>query len=295
MKTIFDKNNSSTRLIVSFILILLLVVMIVGGSAVWLFQSQLDQQAWAQVEQGQRAAIALHGAKYREILNLAKLTGQRPMLQELLAVGDTQALTDYLHTFKNSTDLTRIILCGSDNRILATTDEAVPETLCQDWYTGNYQYNPNIPQACLTAHHPIHNDEGILMGEIFVCNQLDDDFATQISQETGLEHTIWIDDIPVSTSFDFDIAKLEQHHRTIVNQTGRASRHAFEIDGIPYYAAHLPLESSGLGAEVALDISEIQSMSEWFMRVFIVIIFGSVFIGSVLGVLIIRNERDTNV
>ena len=270
---------------------MLLSVVVVGLPSAWFLKNQINQQAWSQVEQGQRAAIALHSAQYREILNLATLTGQRPTLRALLIEGDIPALRDYLNTLRDGADLTRIILCDPQDDIIATTDDAIPESICSKWKTGNYQYNPQIPQACLTAHQPIEDENGVILGEVFVCNQLDDDFAAQISQETGLEHTIWIDDVPVSTSFDLDATELPRHPHTVILQEGRTSHHTFEINGVPYYAAHLPLESNGLGAEVALDVSEIQNTNTWLTRTFIAILFGAALMGLILGILVMRGMR----
>ena len=283
MEKIIETRSPSIHWITAFVAVVLFATSTIGLLSVWLLQNQLDQQAWAQVEQGQRAAIALHSAQYHEILNLATLTAQRPTLQKLLIEKDVPMLKDYLHTLKSGAGLTRIIICDPQDQIIATTDETVPEIICQKWRTGNYQYNPNIPQACLTAHQSIEDENGIL-GEVFVCNQLDDTFATQISEETGLEHTLWIGDVPVSTSFDVGASELANCCHNVHLQDGRTSRHTFEVNGRPYYAAHLPLEEAGLSAEVALDVTEIQITRTWLARTLVVSVLGVTLISSVLGV-----------
>jgi hypothetical protein len=295
MITFLYNRNISKQLFAGFIVIMVLTVAVIGLLSIWLLQNQLDQQAWSQVEQGQRAASALHSAQYREILNLATMIGQRPTLRKLLTEGDIPSLTEYLHIIKDGAGLTRILVCDQQNHIIATTDDSVPETICTKWLTGNYQYNPTIPQACLTAHQPIQDEAGTIFGEVFVCNQLDDVFASQISQATGLEHTIWIDDVPVSTSFNFSAAELLKYPHTIIIQEGRSSHHTFEIDDHLYYSAHIPLEEAGLGAEVALDVSEIRNTGGWLTRTYTIIIIGGAFLGSVLGILIIRSKRGNNV
>ena len=272
MKTSFEKRNIFSKLFPAISATILLVMAIIGLFSIWLLMNQLDQQAWSQVNQGQRAASALHGAQYREIFNLATMIGQRPTLRKLLIEGDIPSLLNYLHTIKDNAGLTRVIVCDQQNHIIATTDDAVPESICTQWRRGNYQFNPEIPQACLTAHHPIEDDSGNVLGEVFVCNQLDDAFARQISLGTGLEHTIWIGDVPVSTSFDVKASELVSYPHSIIMQNGRLSHHTFEIDGTPYYSASIPLENSRLKAEVALDVHEIKNSGALFTKIFAIII-----------------------
>jgi len=156
--------------------------------------------------------------------------------------------------------------------------------------------SPNIPQACLTAHQPIEDETGIL-GEVFVCNQLDDAFAARISGETGLEYTLWIGDIPVATSFSAGIAELDDSEHHIVFQEGRKSHHTFKINGVPYYSAHLPLEEAGLSAEVALDVTEIINTRTQSVQTLIASILGVTLISSVMSVLLLSriNSGKTNI
>jgi hypothetical protein len=290
-----DRNKDTRRslpwLITSITFVVFFAASTIGLLSHWFLQSQLEQQVWLQVEQGQRAAIALHSVQYQEILNLAGMTAQRPTLQNLLSKGDISALTNYLVTLKDGANLTRIIICDPEDRIIATTDDAVLESVCQKWKTGNYQYNPQLPQACLTAHQPIKDGSGKVLGEVYVCNQLDKAFTIKISEETGLEHTLWIDDVPVSTSFNIDITELTDLQYTVFVREGRTSRHIFEVGGVLYYSADLPLEEAGLRAEVALDVTEYQKMRTQLVKTMVISVIGVTFIGSSLGVYLVRRSR----
>ena len=187
-------------MITAFISIVVLTSVTVGVPAIWLLQNQLDRQAWAQVEQGQRATISLYTSQIKDIYNLAILTAQRPTLQELLAQNDITALTNYLVTLQRGAGIDKILICDSSDQLVATTDPKIPTSVCHTWKTGNYHYDPSIRQVCLTAHQSIENSTGYL-GEAFVCKSLDDDFTIQLRDETGLEHILWIEEVPVSTSF----------------------------------------------------------------------------------------------
>jgi hypothetical protein len=70
MRTIFDFRSLLVQMITAFIAIVILASITIGIPAIWLLQNQLDRQAWAQVEQGQRVTIALYESHYREIDNL---------------------------------------------------------------------------------------------------------------------------------------------------------------------------------------------------------------------------------
>ena len=139
MKSVFDFRSLLVQMITAFIAIVILASMTVGIPAIWLLQNQLDRQAWAQVEQGQRVTIALYASHYKEILNLATLTAQRPTLKELLTQNDIPALTDYLITLQIGAGLDRIVICDPEDQLVATTDNNIPASVCKTWKTGNYQ------------------------------------------------------------------------------------------------------------------------------------------------------------
>lgn len=285
MRKIFDVRSLTTQLIIAFIAVVLLTAVTVGLPAIWLLQNQLDRQAWLQVEQGQSAVIALYNAQHREVLNLSTLTAQRPTLQELLIEDDILALTEYLHTLKQSAGLTQIIICDTENRMIATTDEHIPESICQQWRNGKYQYSIESNQVCLSAHQPIGGPSGTL-GEVFVCRQLDNAFASQIGEETGLEHTIWIRNQPIATSLEAGTTHLKSHQLSTISQAELVSQHVFEIDEVPYYAAGLILDEMGLSAEVSLDVTALHTTRNQLARTLVASILGIVFIGSFVGVML---------
>jgi len=280
-------SRLSTRIITALIAVVLLTAVAVGIPAIYILRHQLDHQAWDQVEQGQRVAISLYAAHLRETQNLATLTAQRPTVKEMLYVGDQTAFTEYLHVLKDGAGLTRIIVCDLDDEIIVTTDESIPADICKKWKNGNYQYEPNQPKACLTAYQTIENDTGWI-GEVFVCNQLDREFVEKISAETGLEHTIWINNLPVATSFNLEMGWFEDNHRSVIPIEGRQSHYTYSINGTRYYAARIPLEEDGLSAEVALDVSDILVTQNQLGYWMILAIFGVVLLVSLLGVLLSR-------
>jgi len=207
MKSIFNLRSLLVQMITAFIAIVILTSATVGVPAIWIVQNQLDRQAWAQVEQGQRMTIALFASHYNEILNLATLTAQRPTLYGLLDQNEITELTEYLITLQSGAGLDRIVVCDTENQLIATTDTNLTEAFCNQKKTENYRQDRTIPQVCLTASQDIEGTMGSL-GKVLVCSSIDDGFETQLSEQTGLEHILWIDEIPVSTSLSGKASSL---------------------------------------------------------------------------------------
>jgi len=274
-------------MIIAFIAIVILTSATVGIPAIWLLQNQLDRQAWAQVEQGQRVMVALYASHYQEILNLATLIAQRPTLHELLARNDIDGLTDYLTTLQKSAGLDRIMICDPGNQLVVTTDPKISGSVCRDWKSGMYQYDRSIPQVCLTAHQHLESASGYI-GNVLVCNSLDDSFENRLRDQTGMEHILWIGDILASTSLAGSRTDLEIIPTHTVPMKDDGSQRLFEIDGVPYYAAQTFLDENGLKAEVALDVTDIVATRTRMAGILIASIFGISLVGSTLGIFVAR-------
>ena len=60
----------------------------------------------------------------------------------------------------------------------------------------------------MTTHQSIESATSYL-GEAFVCSKMDDSFISQLRDQTGLDHILLIEEIPVSTSITGGVASLE--------------------------------------------------------------------------------------
>jgi len=283
MKSFFDLRSLQMQMITAFIAIVILTSATVGVPAIWLMQNQVDRQAWAQVEQGQRVTVALYASHSREILNLATLTAQRPTLQELLAQNDIDGLTEYLITLQSGAGLDSIVICDPEDKAVASTHIKIPESICTTWKIGDYQYEEKIPEVCLTAYQSMENQTGYL-GNAFVCSSMDDKFEAQLRDQTGLEHILWNKEIPVSTSLSGGVTSLGSISSQTDEVSEDKSQRFFELKGVPYYAARFPLDESGLEAEVALDVTDIVATRTRLLRTLIASILGISLVGSILGV-----------
>ena len=156
MKSSFDLSSLPVQMILSFIAIVIFTTAAVGLPAIWLIRDQLDRQAWSQVDQGQRASLALYGARQNEVKDLAILSAQRPTLKEFLDEKNWMELNNYLVTLMTGAGLDLVAVCGiSQDTISSTAD--ISTDVCQTWQGGDYQtiMQDSRPWVWLTAMHPI--------------------------------------------------------------------------------------------------------------------------------------------
>jgi len=301
-------HSLSVQMIVGFVALVLLTAVAAGLPAIWLIRDQLTRQAWAQVEQGRRAIQALYEARQREMDNLATLASQRPTLRTLLAKQDQAALTAYLHTLQAGAGLDLALVCDWERRPMVQTDGPVAEILCaSDTQRGFHTVADDLtPQVWLLAAHPIVDgaddgdtsnshtpgeDGGLL---VIVGTALDNTFAAQMRDQSGLEHTLIVSGKPTATSLKGGPESLASRQAVRPKGSDDNLRFTFNLDGAPYYAARLSPSDPGhpeqglaeragfsrLEIEVALPVSGIvatQRRLAWMLAggVLVVALVGS--------------------
>jgi PAS domain S-box-containing protein len=306
----FDLPSLPAQMVLSIIALVLVTAAAAGLPAVWLIRSQLERQAWAQVEQGSRAAQALYAAQASRIANLATLTAQRPTLRAMLAQEERASLPAYLRPLQVSAGLDVILVCDAQHQVVAQVGAEVPEALCSGGALPGFQVlvTGQAPQAWLLAAQPIGDGsaegptsaspssrsgrgsaepENVLVGV-----KLDDEFVAHMRAQTGLEHTLLIDGQPLTTSLAGE--RKARPTRGSVPPDG-VVQGSLTLDGRPYYTTRFLLPSQGEGgervhleAEVALAVADIvaaQRRLAWTL-------FGSIAViaalGSLLGAILAR-------
>lgn len=285
-----DLHSLRTQLILSVIGLVLLTAAAVGLPAIWLIRTQLERQAWAQVEQGRRAAQALYTAQQNELTSLATLTAQRPTLRQLLAQGEPALLAEYLQTLQSGAGLDLIHICDSNRNPLAHVGETVPESLCQAEAMSWFQIVPGESgvQVWLLATQPIGNEANGQPEQVTVGLHLDNEFVGQMQAQTGLDHTLLVNGHIAATSLPAN----QMEHVTVPGEKGQ---NTFNLNGQPYFGFALPLAvtvaaatpaQTELTAEVALAVADLtasQTNLAWLLIGGIVVIAA---IGSTLGALL---------
>jgi PAS domain S-box-containing protein len=280
------------QIILTLVALVLLTAAAVGLPAIWLIQGQLDRQAWAQVEQGSQAAQALYAAQHGEITSLATLTAQRPTLRDLLAQEDRASMEAYLRTLKTGAGLDLVLVCGPNQQAMAWAGELISDTLCATPMPAGFQVisTGTAQEVWRLAAHPIGDKDADTQGTVIVGIALDDEFATQMQAQTGLEHTLVVDSQPVASSLE---ARAMSRRPASLHAPEDAARDVFTVDDHPHYAIRFPLNGPGnhngqTEAEVALAVADIVATRRslvWTLAGSVVIVAA---VGSVFGTFLAR-------
>jgi PAS domain S-box-containing protein len=283
----FALNSLPIQMILSFIALVLLTAAAAGLPAIWLIRGQLERQAWAQVEQGSRAAQALYAAQKSELANLATLTAQRPTLHQLLAQADQAALSDYLRALQSSAELDLAVVCDSDYQPVAQGEIVPSEIPCFGETSPQFCIVPARPafEIWLLAAHLIQGEGVTPLGTVIVGLALDDAFTAQMRTQTGLEHTLLVEGQPVATSLTGGVtSRLSAGYA----DSDYSPRGTFELDGQPYYANRFSLDGLNLEAEVALAVADVAVTQRRLVWALAGSILAVAVVGSLLGAFLAR-------
>jgi PAS domain S-box-containing protein len=270
-------SSLSAQMILSSIALVLLTAAAAGLPALWLIRSQLHRQALSQVEQGSRAAQALYEARQNELASLATLTAQRPTLHQLLIQKDHDELSAYLHTLQQSLGLDLVLICGAGEKVATQAGETTLTGLCKQEDLAGFHVVPAeaAPQVWLFSGQVLVVEADTLPYTVFLGQHLDDEFAMQMRDQTGLEHTLLVNRLPVASS-------LPARQLLPSSNLDDAPQDIMNVDGHPYYFTRFPLGAVGIQSEVALEITDIagtQRQLAWSL-------FGSILVVAVVASLV---------
>lgn len=288
-----DRSSLLTQLTLSYLALVFLTTTAVGLPAVLLIRNQVERQSWARVDQGNHATQALYDAWQRRIFDLALLTSQRPTLHQLVSEGQEDALLDYLQIIQEETELDLAVVCDQEQRLIASTDIAISLDMC----LSNTQEglivlsSDSNPQVWMMAAHTVSNDSDNL-GQVIVGMLLDDSFFQQMSAQSSLEHTLWIDKYPVASSFPGGSGEWRTAIRQPISDPTAdiaIMPALLQLNDRPYYTARLTLDAPlGISDEIALDVADIVATERrltWMLAGSIILV---ALVGSVLSVVMAR-------
>lgn len=285
-----DLSSLPVQVILSFVGIAILTSVIAGLPALWLIHRQLEYQAWSQIDQGQRAVQAIYAAKQSRISSSARLIAQRPTLRDLLTQEDQETLLAYLLTLQEGEELDVILVCSLGDQPLVQTANLPTEALCQPRNTESFfLINTGSNELWLLASQEIEYEQSY-DGHVVVGIRLNNAFAEQMHQQTGLEHAILFNNSVIATSHLYVPEKLKiiRDQPVFLTTPIPGTCCTFELDDQPYFAARIPLDEAGLEVQVALAVAQIASLQNrllWLLLGSILVVAG---VGSGIGYLLAR-------
>lgn len=284
------RDRLPVQLILSFVGLALLINVSVGLPALWLIRGQLERQAWTQVTQGRQATQALYAARQAETHNLVLLTAQRPTLRSLLASTDRGALTDYLRILQTGADLDALLVCNADGSLLTQVGDPLPPEVCQTPLAGWLALPLAGEQTLwLLDTQPVEGLNVTPPPQVVVGLRLSTNFVAQLRDQTGLQHTLLALDQPLVSTLPGDAAAWATLTRRVAPSAPAAPRLTFDWANRHFYAERLPLltsASSGLTAEVALDVTDMVTTQARLARTLIGGLLAVALIGSLLGAIV---------
>ena len=186
MKKYISINSFSMRLLLGFVTLIVLTTLSAGVPAFWLTRSQLERQAWSQVDNAQSATQSLLEAEQNRLTNQLILFTERPTLERLIREQKVEELQRYLRDFQSQSGLDMLLLCSADGLLLAGSDnftECLPKT-------GQGFTVLNGRPAVLTQQAVTDETTGLPQGTAVAGIWLEERFLQHLAAATGSQQSI---------------------------------------------------------------------------------------------------------
>ena len=246
MRRLLARTGLATRLVIVLVVLIVLTTLSAGVPAYLLARSQLEQQAWEQVDATQRATESLYEASLGRVIDLTALLAERPTLRALVTDRDTAALESYLNGFMEQSDLDLSQLCDEDGAWITT---GISLDLCAIAPDGGIVLVEGQP--LMLARQAIRlEDSPETLGTVLSGLRLDAEFLAGLSANTGVEQTILAGEQPVSSTLPAGPVSVELSLSGQQIAAGEAT----------YFARQFPLpgQTEGLYAAVALPVGRLR-------------------------------------
>lgn len=286
MKKFLSINSFSMRLLFGFVALIILTTLSAGVPAFWLTRTQLERQAWSQVDNAQSATQSLLEAEQNRVENQLALFTERPTLQQLIREESGDELQLYLQDFQAQSDLDILLLCTADNLPLAG-DESFTECLPSN-KTG---FNLLDGRPANLAQQGVTDDtSGRSLGTATAGIWLAMPFLERLVAATGMQQSILQPDgLRLSSTF----ADVRAMAPVPLSGAGESvPRQALMIDGRSYYTTYIPLYDSGgqtrLFSEVALQVNELVATEQRAFSILAISTVTIALLGSIFSIWFVR-------
>lgn len=287
-----DRHSLTAQLVLTLLAIAIGTILLIGLPTAWLVRHQLEQQAWARLAQAMRVSNALFEAQRREAVALAMLTAQRPTLRGLIQQRDTASLGAYLEVLRAAAPagLDAVVVSDPAGRLLgAATDPRPISQMAAEALSRQALPEQGAILALGEGQGLLIAAEAAILGEVSAERLgtvrlgflLDEPFAAQLKEQTGLEHSLAAGSSCIVTTLG-DCPDLQ----SLQDLGGLPPQRTFSAGGLAYYAAWLPLygpEGTAIGGdEVALPASEFNATAE---RIYAILLVSSLLFAALVALL----------
>lgn len=248
----FFPGRFSTRLLLGLFVLILLTTLSAGIPAYWLTRTQLERQAWSQVEGAQRATLSLLLAEQERLQHLTDLFAERPTLQRLAGEQPAPELDDYLEAFRQQSRLDLLLFCDSSGQAISGN---LAGEACLDGAGWGFTVLEGSP-AIVVRREVDDEAAGRVLGSAIAGVWLNASFLRQLGRDTGVEQSI------MTANGERLESSLPQGGLTgdaAGERDWQGERRRFQLEDSGYYAAYEPLPANdgavSLISEVALPVN----------------------------------------
>jgi PAS domain S-box-containing protein len=289
MNKFFSIQSFSVRLWLGFVVLIVLTTLSAGVPAFWLTRTQLERQAWLQVDNAQSATQSLLAAEQNRVANQLVLFTERPTLQQLAREQSADELQLYLQDFQSQSGLDILYLCTADNLPLAG-DGGFTECSASDMPGFNLL---NGRPAILAQQVITDDTSGRPLGTAVAGIWLETPFLQRLMAATGMHHSILQ---PDGLRLSSNLAEVDTAAPLAASEVAEpVQRHTLTVDGRAYYATYMPMpDSSGqtrLVSEVALQVNDLIATEQ---RAFFILAVSTASVAVLASLLSIWFVRQVN-
>jgi PAS domain S-box-containing protein len=280
------RQSLSVQVVILLGGLILVTALAVGLPALWVIRDQLERQSWALVEQGSQTSQAILAKRRSDLQNLAILTAQRPTLQRLVEHDDRQELPPYLLTLQQGAGVDLLLLCDAQGKELLQVGAALGDNACASSAGGYWvEQTDAVSRGWLLATYLLPDEKvTVVLGVI-----LNDRFALQLKEESGLEQVLLLRGVYAASSFS-DGARLWQAAEPVMNPGGDRFSLS-DQSGSVYYLMRSIEAGDGVEWVVALPVSHLLAVWQQLSRMMGFGIAAVILLGIALGIL--RTRRIT--
>lgn len=191
----------SSRLIITFAAIVVVTAVAAGGLAFWLITSELEEQAWARVSNSERVTLALLAAERERLDTLVTLAVQDPTLREHLREDDLQNVQTYVQEYQKGARADVMLVHNATGELIAQGETAVTCEPSFEKLTDFCLFFEPGPLLTLFGGNAIFDTpRDQLLGYVTIGRSLNNNFAVELAERTGVEHSFFIDGSRVASS-----------------------------------------------------------------------------------------------